>query len=160
MFPCLVLPAWSVSQTVLHFSDPVCEGQARAEVLFSLLQELWRMVLSVFAASWGSVTDLGRECVLFSTDDAQSRVLRPTFCVCGDFKFQQCFLNCNMHMNHSEILLKCRFCFCRCSLRNYLHAVIWSSVVQSHCRGDTTDPIWNSQLNLKPRPRSKRRAVE
>lgn len=50
----------------------------------------------------------------------------PTFCVCGSF--QQCFLNCNMHMNHLEIWLKCRFCFCRCSLRNYLDAMIWSWV--------------------------------
>lgn len=61
----------------------------------------------------------------------------PTFCICGGFKFQLCFLSCNMHMNHLEILLKYRFCFCRCSLRNYLDAVIrsWARCRASHCGG-------------------------
>lgn len=131
LFWCTVLPASSVSQTVLHFGDRVSrEEGARIAVLLSLFRgalEAWKIVLCTLCLLGLRVTVLGTYCFFFSSVlTLRTEFWDPTFCICGGFKFQLCFLSCNMHMNHLEILLKYRFCFCRCSLRNYLDAVIRS----------------------------------
>lgn len=131
MFWCAVLPASSVPQTVLHFGDLVSrEEGARIAVLLSLFRgalEAWKIVLCTLCLLGLRATVLGTYCFFFpSVLTLRTEFWDPTFCICGGFKFQMCFLSCNMHMYHLEILLKYRFCFCRCSLRNYLDAVIRS----------------------------------